>query len=75
MYIVNFAILHWLVFFNFIDYFVDTILNYFVRYLIVKILTILMATVLYFFIEVPFQNLGKKIIFKMENKAKNITAV
>ena len=75
MYLVHFAVLHWLSFFNFIDYFDNSILNYSARFSIVSILTILISTLLYNFIEVPFQNLGKGIINKIEKNRENIRAI
>jgi peptidoglycan/LPS O-acetylase OafA/YrhL len=67
MYLVHFAILHWLSYFNFIDYFNNEILNYITKFFIVLILTIAISTLLYKIIEVPFQEMGKKIIKKLEN--------
>lgn len=75
MYLVHFAVLHWLTVFNFIDYFNNTTLNYFVRYSIVTILTMSIAIVLYNFIEVPFQNLGKEIIKRIEKNRENRTTI
>lgn len=75
MYLVHFAVLHWLSVFNFIDYFENAILNYVIRYSIVTIFTILIAAVLYNFIEVPFQNLGKEIIKRIEKNRENMIAI
>ncbi len=69
MYLVHFEILHWLVFFNFIDYFENGVLNYVTRFLIVSTLTILVSTISYNLIEIPFQNLGKAIIERRERKS------
>lgn len=67
MYLVHFAVLHWLKHFNFVDYFNNGILNYVVRYLFVSILTIFISSIFYKIIEVPFQEIGKKIIKRLEN--------
>lgn len=75
MYLVHFAVLHWLLFFNFINYFDNPTLNYCARFSIVTILTLLISAVLYNFIELPFQNIGKRIINKVEKKHKNIEVV
>ncbi len=68
MYLVHFAVLNWLTYFNFIDYFNSAIGNYITRYFIVSILTIAISTVLYKCVELPFQGLSKKIISKLERK-------
>jgi len=71
MYLVHFAILHWLLFFNIIDYFDNQFFNYLTRYLIVCVVTILISTLFYNFIELPFQNIGRKLITKMEASYNN----
>ena len=68
IYLVHFAVLKLLVKINFINYFNNGILNYACRYVIVVILSTLISAVFYKFIEVPFQNIGKRIIKKLENK-------
>lgn len=72
MYLVHFAILYWLLSFNYINYFNNSVLNYGTRFIVVTFLTILVSSVLYHFIEVPFQDLGKKIIDKIEKKQCSI---
>ncbi|AHM60281.1 cellulose-binding, family II [Flammeovirgaceae bacterium 311] len=69
MYLVHFAVLHWLTYFNFIDYAENGILNYLIRFFIVTLLTAGISTVLYNTVEVKFQTLGKNIIDVLEKKS------
>jgi peptidoglycan/LPS O-acetylase OafA/YrhL len=66
MYLVHFAVLHWLTQLNFIDYADNGTLNYVLRFSIVSVLTILISTIFYKTVEVPFQEIGKKIISSLE---------
>jgi len=72
MYIVHFAILHWLANFRFSGFFNNGILNYVTKFSVVTILSIIVASILYRLIEVPFQDLGKKIINRMESKHRHV---
>jgi peptidoglycan/LPS O-acetylase OafA/YrhL len=67
MYLVHFAILHYLMLFNSVNYFENNFLNFISRFCIVIFLTIIVASLFYNLIEVPFQNLGKKIIRKLND--------
>lgn len=66
MYLVHFPILHLLYRFNYVDYFNNSILNYTTRLFIVCILSVLISSILFKIIEVPFQEIGKRIINKLE---------
>jgi len=66
MYLVHFGVLHWMTYFKIIDYFKSGSLNYITRFFIVSSFTILISSILYKIIEVPFQEIGKKIITKLE---------
>lgn len=68
MYLVHFAVLHWLTHFNFINYFDNNIVNYLTRFFIVSSLTIIVSFILYNLVEVPFQGIGKRIINKLEHR-------
>ena len=68
MYLVHFAIIHWLSHFNLINYSENPIINYSTRLLVVSILTVIVSTLFYQIIEIPFQNIGKKIIQKSEKR-------
>ena len=61
MYLVHFAVLYWLKQLNFIDYLDKGTLSYIARFSIVSVLTILLSSILYKTIEVPFQEIGKRI--------------
>jgi peptidoglycan/LPS O-acetylase OafA/YrhL len=67
IYLTHFAILSLLSKFNFIDYVNTGILNYIIRFCIVVCIAIILSTITYHFIEVPFQNIGKRIIKKYHN--------
>lgn len=66
MYLVHFAILYWLTNLKLIDYFENGSLNYLTRFFIVSILTIIISSIFYKTVEIPFQVLGNKIINKLE---------
>lgn len=68
MYLVHFAVFQWLTNLNFIDYSANGIVNYCARFLIGTALTVIISSVTYYLIEIPFQKLGKKLIDKMEKK-------
>lgn len=70
MYLVHFAVLYWLTRFNFVDYFDNSnvyiaILNYGFRLFILIIISVFISSLTYKFIEVPMQNIGKKIIYRI----------
>ena len=66
MYIIHFIIISWLKHFNLIDFFNDYLLNYITRLVLILLLSIFFSTITFRLVEVPFQNLAKKIIRKME---------
>jgi len=72
MYLVHFAIVNGLVTLNYVDWTpVNTPLlsavNFCLRFVCLVSLTALASTISYHAIEVPFQNMGKRIIKRMEN--------
>lgn len=68
MYLVHFAVLHWLTQFNLINYHENPIINYSTRFFVVTVLTVIVSTLFYQIIEIPFQNIGKKVINKLEKR-------
>lgn len=69
MYLVHFAVIHWLIEFDAADYLAvsnqyQAIINYGVRLLVVTGITILISSVFYKFVELPMQVVGKRIINK-----------
>jgi peptidoglycan/LPS O-acetylase OafA/YrhL len=77
MYLVHFAVLYWLTKLNFVDYFnvsnaFTAVLNYGFRFLILIVLSVFISSISYRLIEVPIQNLGKKIIYKINRQSKLI---
>ncbi len=70
MYLVHFAVLHWLVYFNFINYFNDEIVNYLIRFYLVIFLSVLISSITYYWIEKPFQKIGSKLISRLEENPK-----
>jgi peptidoglycan/LPS O-acetylase OafA/YrhL len=78
MYLVHFAILYGLTRFNFVDWVptgtvYGSLVNFGLRLCCLASLTAVVSTICYHFIEVPFQNLGKRIINRREN-AQRTTA-
>lgn len=68
MYLVHFSVIHWLTNLHFIEYSSNWLLNYVVRFSLVTCITVLISSILYRVIEIPFQKIGKKIIDKLELK-------
>ncbi len=66
MYLVHFAVLHWLAYYHFIDFFENGTVNYLTRLGLVFGLTVLLSGLLYRAIEIPFQRMGKKMILRLE---------
>jgi peptidoglycan/LPS O-acetylase OafA/YrhL len=67
MYIVHFAVLHWLKEYNFVEFSQHTVISYVVRFFVATSISVVVATICYHIIEMPFQRLGKKLIDKLEN--------
>lgn len=65
MYLVHIAVLYWLDYFNFTDYFESGSKNFLLRSFITISLSILLSTIFYRLIEIPGQKLGKKVIDKL----------
>jgi len=68
MYLVHFAILYWLTVFHFSDFVQNGLINYSIRFFITILGTVLASTLTYNFIELPFQEIGKKLIKRWDNK-------
>lgn len=66
MYLVHFAVLHWLQYFNFTAYFGNGTVDYITRFYIVIMFSMLLAALTYNYIELPFQNIGKILINRTE---------
>ncbi len=72
MYLVHFAILYGLTRFNYVDWIpadsaFGSLVNFGLRLCVLVSLTALVSTITYRLVEVPFQNIGKKIIRRREN--------
>jgi peptidoglycan/LPS O-acetylase OafA/YrhL len=68
MYLCHFGIFTILEKINFIDYVENQIVNYFIRFVLVVLIAVIISSIAYNLIEMPFQNIGKKIINKHELK-------
>lgn len=69
MYLVHFAVMYWLERFGCLPHLnIHPVFNYALWYVMVVIITVAISTVTYNVIEQPFQNLGKVIIKKRENR-------
>ncbi len=72
MYLVHFAALYWLTRLHCVDFIpTDTeylaLINFALRFCLLVSLTVLGSTITYHLVEVPFQNIGKKIIKRRED--------
>ncbi|MEO8146549.1 MAG: acyltransferase [Bacteroidia bacterium] len=73
MYLVHFAVLYFMVKWNFANYITETtatsaLLNYGIRLILLIIISAAISTVFYNLIEVPAQKVGKNIIDRLEKK-------
>jgi len=62
MYLVHFAVLHWLQYFNMVNLFCRGTFNFFAVFFITVSITTAISTLTYKLIEMPFQNVGKRVI-------------
>jgi peptidoglycan/LPS O-acetylase OafA/YrhL len=67
MYLCHFEIFTVLEKIDFIDYVDNQIINYLIRFVLVVLITVMISSVSYNLIEIPFQNFGKKIIKNYES--------
>jgi peptidoglycan/LPS O-acetylase OafA/YrhL len=77
MYLVHFAVLHWLVKFNIVDFVPAStpyypIVNYVLRFCTLTVLTVLLSSCTYYLIEVSFQSIGKSIVKRREHVSKSL---
>jgi peptidoglycan/LPS O-acetylase OafA/YrhL len=68
MYLCHFGIFTILEKISFIDYVDNQIINYLIRLVLVVLIAVIISTLSYNLIEIPFQNIGKNIIKKHETK-------
>jgi peptidoglycan/LPS O-acetylase OafA/YrhL len=61
IYVLHFSLFYWFEYFNILDLFQNTYLNYIFKFCLVTISSILLASLTYNFIEVPFQVFGKRL--------------
>ena len=66
MYIIHFIVISWLAKFHLMDFCQHYFLNFSLRFLLILSVSVSISTLTYYLIEIPFQNLGKKIISKRE---------
>jgi peptidoglycan/LPS O-acetylase OafA/YrhL len=74
MYLVHFAVLFWLDHFNFVDFLQITdpfhaMMNYGIRLFVLTILTVAISSFFYRTIELPLQHIGRKLIYKINNRS------
>lgn len=67
MYLIHFAVLFWLTQMNFINYVSNGLLNYSFRFLVVITLSLVLSTISYKLLEIPFQRLGSRLILRLES--------
>lgn len=68
LYLAHFAVLHWLEHFQMTDFLVIRTVNYGVRFLIVLLLSTIVAYITYSLIELPWIKIGSKVIRRSSNK-------
>jgi peptidoglycan/LPS O-acetylase OafA/YrhL len=68
MYLTHFLIVKWMTKANFLDFIENDLGNYFIRFMVITVITMAFSTITYYVIERPFQNCGKKIIAMLEKK-------
>ena len=74
MYIIHFAVLYWLNYFHSIDFVNNQFINFGIKFFTVTGATVLISSITYYLIEVPFQSIGKKIIISLEKKAIRVSS-
>ena len=74
IYVVHFAVFYWMNYFKILDLFANTYLNYTAKFLMVTIISILISSVFYKVIELPFQRIGARIIHNRQPFLKNALA-
>jgi peptidoglycan/LPS O-acetylase OafA/YrhL len=67
MYIIHFIVISWLTKFHLIDFCDYYLMNFSLRFLLILLISMFISTISYHLIEIPFQNLAKKIILKRES--------
>jgi len=67
IYIIHFIVIAWLAKFHLIDFCNNGLINLLLRFMLILFFSILISTLTYRLIEIPFQNLAKRIILKTEN--------
>lgn len=78
-YLIHFAVLATMDRFQYVDFIrlntsLDKVYNFGIRLFLVLVITAIISKFFYSFIEMPFQKIGKKIIFKVEHKKKYISS-
>lgn len=66
MYVFHFIVISWLAKYQLVDFFDNFLINYIARFSLILVISILVSSITYNIIEIPFQNIGKKIIAKKE---------
>jgi len=67
IYIIHFIVIAWLAKFHLIDFCDNYLINFMLRFTVVLLLSVFISTLSYRIIEIPFQNLAKRLILKAEN--------
>ena len=68
IYIFHFIVISWLTKFHLIDFCDNFLMNFSIRFSLILSVSVLISSMSYNLIEIPFQNLAKKIISKMDSK-------
>ncbi len=68
IYIIHFIVISWLARFNLVDFCDYYLLNFLIRFLVITSLSVVLSSLSYNWIEIPFQNFAKKLISKREKE-------
>ena len=68
MYIIHFIVISWLTKFHLIDFCDNYLMNFSIRFSLILSVYVLISSMSYNLIEIPFQTIAKKIISKMDSK-------
>lgn len=66
VYLIHFAVIHWIEKFSMVFFENNATINYLIRLFVIILVTCLIATITYYYIEQPMQQIGKKIIIRRE---------
>ena len=70
LYLVHFVVIGWLIKFDWIDFSSHALINYGIRFMVLLFFSMLISSITYTYVEVPFQRLGSKLIRHLSTTKK-----